>query len=155
MAAPNTYPDTTRARIIELGIDQGQTIRAIHATLEQEGQPAPSLATIAKTLRDHKRDAAPSIEDQPPADILDALTRRSLATIDKYVRAIESTPSRFDPDDMLKIVRTLVEAKTLVQPRKGKQADQPASLLQGLHSVPDTQHTATQTDVATARSLSV
>lgn len=134
MAAPFTYTPEQREAIIELRNEQGLTVRQIQATLAAGHgnlEPfQPSTATIAAIAKE----AAPSLIDEEPAKALDTLTRRSLATIDKYVAGIEKHPANFDPDDMLKIMRTLVEAKGLVQPKRTKDKGDNTGLLGGMNA---------------------
>lgn len=153
MAAPNTYNDQQREAMIELAGRQGLTLRRTQAILEggyENLEPfKPSTATIA-AARDQ---AKPQIADQEPAAAIDQLARRTFGTIDKYVAAIEKNPENFDADDALKVIRTLVEAKALIQPKRNNTEDKGNGTLGHLSSVPTPGATSKRTEPVPARSL--
>jgi hypothetical protein len=140
MAAPSTYTPEQKAAMAELTLDEGMTIRQAQATLAAGYRDIPLCKPSLQTIADEKNKAqlarTPEIPADEPTALVDGLARRSLALIGKQLALIEKKPDTFDADDMLKIVRTLVEAKSLAQPARNKGKDKPASLLQGLHSVP-------------------
>lgn len=138
MAAPSTYTPEQKQAMADLTLTEGKTIRQAQATLAagyKNLEPCtPSLQTIADEKKKAELAQTPEIPDQEPAALVDTLARRSLALIGKHLTLIERKPDTFDADDMLKIVRTLVEARTLAQPAKGKGKDTPLTLLDGLNS---------------------
>jgi hypothetical protein len=140
----------------ELTLDEGMTIRQAQATLEAGYKNVPPCKPSLQTIADKKKKAelarTPEIPSEEPAALVDGLARRSLALIGKQLALIERKPDTFDADDMLKIVRTLVEAKSLAQPARNKGKDKPESLLGGLHSVPTSEAEPTQHAPAAIRS---
>jgi hypothetical protein len=142
MAVPPTYNEQQREAIVELAIGQQMPYVKVQATLAAGYANLEPFRPSTSTISAIANQARPAILDEEPSAALDQLTRRSLATIEQYVQRIERQPGNFDPDDMLKIMRTLVEAKGLVQPKREKDEGKGNGTLGHLSSVPTTRDSA-------------
>ena len=148
MAAPRTYNDQQREAINELANEQGLPLRQVQANLAagyKDLEPfKPSTATLASIAREFQPRAK---DEEEPAAIADQLARETLALIGEKLKRVKKDPDSFDADDMLKIVRTLVEAKGLAQSGKKKGQDTEKQGLLGSLTGPEARDTANVTHI--------
>lgn len=151
MAAPRKYDDVTRREIDRLVNLEGRTATET-ATLIENGQTeAPPQKIPEATLRLLARQLRTDINERPKHEQLRELTGLAVRVIHDGFARQQAKPAEADPDDTLKLVRSLRELEPLLTDKPQEKAnDGPRGTLGGLASVPTPNDNANTTDLPAA-----